>query len=70
MLPNVVAVKLVLHDVVPQAGVRTLRLDNLGQFMVAALLRMTIHVSPKELDFAEQPLALACKPEGYAQELR
>lgn len=48
-LPNILAIKLVLHDALQGGGARNLRLDNLGKSMAAALLRMEIHVSTDEL---------------------
>jgi hypothetical protein len=48
-LPNILALKLVLHDALQGGGARNLRMDNLGKAMAAALLRMEIEVSPAEL---------------------
>jgi hypothetical protein len=48
-LPNLLAVKLVLHDALQGGGARNLRLDNLGKSMAAALLRMTVDLSESEL---------------------
>ncbi len=48
-LPNILAIKLVLHDALQGGGARNLRLDNLGKSMAAALLRMDINVSADEL---------------------
>jgi hypothetical protein len=48
-LPNILAIKLVLHEALQGGGARNLRLDNLGKSMAAALLRMEIHVSEDEL---------------------
>jgi len=48
-LPNILAIKLVLHDALQGGGARNLRLDNLGKSMAAALLRMEIEVSDDEL---------------------
>lgn len=48
-LPNILAIKLVLHDALQGGGARNLRLDNLGKSMAAALLRMEIEVSDYEL---------------------
>jgi hypothetical protein len=48
-LPNILAIKLVLHDALQGGGARNLRLDNLGKSMAAALLRMEISVSDREL---------------------
>jgi hypothetical protein len=49
LLPNILAIKLVLHDALQGGGARNLRLDNLGKSMAAALLRMEINVSDDEL---------------------
>lgn len=48
-LPNILAIKLVLHDALQGGGARNLRLDNLGKSMAAALLRMEINVGADEL---------------------
>ncbi|MGH8805210.1 MAG: AtuA-related protein [Polaromonas sp.] len=48
-LPNLLALKLVLHDALQGGGARNLRMDNLGKAMAAALLRMEIDVSAQEL---------------------
>ncbi|MDO9113004.1 MAG: hypothetical protein Q7U63_04315 [Polaromonas sp.] len=48
-LPNILAIKLVLHDALQGGGARNLRLDNLGKSMAAALLRMDINVTDDEL---------------------
>ncbi|GAB3468252.1 AtuA-related protein [Polaromonas eurypsychrophila] len=48
-LPNILAIKLVLHDALQGGGARNLRLDNLGKSMAAALLRMEINVTAEEL---------------------
>lgn len=48
-LPNILAIKLVLHDALQGGGARNLRLDNLGKSMAAALLRMEINISADEL---------------------
>jgi hypothetical protein len=48
-LPNILAIKLVLHEALQGGGARNLRLDNLGKSMAAALLRMEIDVSNDEL---------------------
>ena len=48
-LPNLLALKLVLHDALQGGGARNLRLDNPGKSMAAALLRMTIDVDEAEL---------------------
>ena len=48
-LPNILAIKLLLHDALQGGGARNLRLDNLGKAMAAALLRMEIEVDEAEL---------------------
>jgi len=48
-LPNILAIKLVLHDALQGGGARNLRLDNLGKSMAAALLRMEVNVNADEL---------------------
>lgn len=48
-LPNILAIKLVLHDALQGGSARNLRLDNLGKSMAGALLRMEIEVTPEEL---------------------
>jgi hypothetical protein len=47
-LPNILAIKLVLHDALQGGGARNLRLDNLGKAMAGALLRMQVEVSEAE----------------------
>ena len=53
-LPNILAIKLVLHDALQGGGARNLRMDNLGKAMAAALLRMTIEVSDEEWAICKQ----------------
>jgi hypothetical protein len=48
-LPNILAIKLVLHGALQGGGARNLRLDNLGKAMAAALLRMPIEIGDDEL---------------------
>lgn len=48
LLPNILAIKLVLHGALQGGGARNLRMDNLGKAMAAALLRMNIDVSEDE----------------------
>lgn len=48
-LPNILAIKLVLHGALQGGGARNLRLDNLGKAMAAALLRMEIELGEEEL---------------------
>jgi len=47
-LPNILAIKLVLHGALQGGGARNLRLDNLGKAMAGALLRMRIELSEVE----------------------
>jgi hypothetical protein len=47
-LPNILAIKLVLHDALQGGGARNLRMDNLGKAMAGALLRMNIELSDAE----------------------
>ncbi|HEX5737516.1 MAG TPA: acyclic terpene utilization AtuA family protein [Hydrogenophaga sp.] len=49
-LPNILAIKLVLHDALQGGGARNLRLDNLGKAMAGALLRLEIEVTSDELE--------------------
>ena len=53
-LPNILALKFVLHGALQGGGARNLRLDNLGKAMGAALLRMEIEVSAEELAEAQK----------------
>lgn len=53
-LPNILAIKLVLHGALQGGGARNLRLDNLGKSMAAALLRMEIGLSAEELQGCER----------------
>jgi hypothetical protein len=48
LLPNLLAVKLVLHGALQGGGARNLRMDNLGKAMAGALLRMDIELSDEE----------------------
>ncbi|HMC16570.1 MAG TPA: hypothetical protein VKI18_13115 [Albitalea sp.] len=54
-LPNILAIKLVLHDALQGGGARNLRLDNLGKAMAGALLRMTIELDENELAASRAP---------------
>jgi hypothetical protein len=47
-LPNLLALKLVLHGALQGGGARNLRMDNLGKAMAAALLRMEIELGDDE----------------------
>ena len=49
-LPNILALKFVLHGALQGGGARNLRLDNLGKAMGAALLRMEIELSAEEFE--------------------
>ena len=53
-LPNILALKFVLHGALQGGGARNLRLDNLGKTMGAALLRLDIEVSAEELEQAQK----------------
>ena len=53
-LPNILAVKIVLHGALQGGGARNLRLDNLGKAMGAALLRMEIAVNAEEFEQAQK----------------
>ncbi len=53
-LPNILAMKFVLHGALQGGGARNLRLDNLGKAMGAALLRLEIEVSAEELEQAQK----------------
>jgi hypothetical protein len=53
-LPNILALKFVLHGALQGGGARNLRLDNLGKAMGAALLRMEIELRPEELEQAQK----------------
>lgn len=49
LLPNILAIKLVLRGALQGGGARNVRSDNLGKAMAGALLRMEINVSEPEL---------------------
>ena len=53
-LPNILALKFVLHGALQGGGARNLRLDNLGKAMGAALLRMEIELSAEEFELAQK----------------
>jgi hypothetical protein len=53
-LPNLLALKFVLHGALQGGGARNLRLDNLGKAMGAALLRIEISVTAEELEQAQK----------------
>ena len=53
-LPNILALKFVLHGALQGGGARNLRLDNLGKAMGAALLRLEIEISAQELAQAQK----------------
>ncbi len=53
-LPNILALKLVLHGALQGGGARNLRLDNLGKAMGAALLRLEIELSTEEFELAQK----------------
>lgn len=47
-VPNVLALKFILHDALGGGAPRSLRIDNLGKSLSAALLRMEIEI-PEDL---------------------
>ena len=53
-LPNILAMKFVLHGALQGGGARNLRLDNLGKAMGAALLRLEIEGTAEELEQAQK----------------
>ena len=53
-LPNILAMKFVLHGALQGGGARNLRLDNLGKAMGAALLRLEIEVTEEEFERAQK----------------
>ena len=53
LLPNLLAIKLVLRGALQGGGARNLRLDNLGKSMAGALLRMEIAMTAAELEHAQ-----------------
>ena len=53
-LPNILALKFVLHGALQGGGARNLRLDNLGKAMGAALLRLEIDVTAEDLEQAQK----------------
>lgn len=63
-LPNILALKFVLHGALQGGGARNLRLDNLGKAMGAALLRMDISVSAEELEQAQKSPRRGWWPNG------
>ena len=63
-LPNILALKFVLHGALQGGGARNLRLDNLGKAMGAALLRMEISVSAEELEQAQKSPRRGWWPNG------
>ena len=63
-LPNILALKFVLHGALQGGGARNLRLDNLGKAMGAALLRMEISVSAEELGPAQKSPRRGWWPSG------
>jgi hypothetical protein len=66
-LPNILALKLVLHGALQGGGARNLRSDNLGKAMGAALLRMEISVSAEELEQAQKSPRRGWWPEAAPQ---
>jgi hypothetical protein len=63
-LPNILALKFVLHGALQGGGARNLRLDNLGKAMGAALLRMEIDVTPEALEQAQKSPRRGWWPNG------
>ena len=63
-LPNILALKFVLHGALQGGGARNLRLDNLGKAMGAALLRMEIELSAEELAEAQKSPRRGWWPNG------
>jgi hypothetical protein len=63
-LPNILALKFVLHGALQGGGARNLRLDNLGKAMGAALLRMEIELSAEELAQAQKSPRRGWWPSG------
>ena len=53
-LPNILAMKFVLHGALQGGGARNLRLDNRGKARGAALLRLEIGVTAEELEQAQK----------------
>jgi len=63
-LPNILAMKFVLHGALQGGGARNLRLDNLGKAMGAALLRLEIEVSQADFDQAQKSPRRGWWPNG------
>lgn len=63
-LPNILALKFVLHGALQGGGARNLRLDNLGKAMGAALLRMEIELSAEEFEQAQKSPRRGWWPNG------
>jgi hypothetical protein len=63
-LPNILALKFVLHGALQGGGARNLRLDNLGKTMGAALLRLEIAVTAEELEQAQKSPRRGWWPSG------
>jgi hypothetical protein len=53
-VPNVLALKFVLHDALGGGSASSLRMDNLGKSLSAALLRMEVEVSDPILEGIER----------------
>jgi hypothetical protein len=53
LLPNILAIKIVLRSALQGGGARNLRSDNLGKAMAGALLRMEISLSEEECKLAQ-----------------
>jgi hypothetical protein len=66
-LPNILAMKFVLHGALQGGGARNLRLDNLGKAMGAALLRLEIDITEEELEQAQKSPRRGWWPEASSQ---
>jgi hypothetical protein len=53
LLPNILAIKIVLRGALQGGGARNLRSDNLGKAMAGALLRMEISLNEEECKLAQ-----------------
>ena len=69
-LPNILAMKFVLHGALQGGGARNLRLDNLGKAMGAALLRLEIEVTAEKLEQAQKSPRRGWWPEAQALQTR
>ena len=53
-VPNVLALKFVLHDALGGGSASSLRMDNLGKSLSAALLRMKVDIPADVLESVEE----------------